>query len=181
MMTSRSLAALALSLALAPACGASPDGIGDESAVGAAKQAVTTSSTTDVVTRIQDASRALQQARIALNDLVAGAYSAWPSKAEFQRANTIRGFANDLDALNAAARIAGAYAAGAYVAPSLDFEARNLMAGAYSNNISAAGAYAFGLGGIGAYVLPSGAIAGSYIAGSYENNILERVSRVNRE
>lgn len=169
------LAALAL---LAPACGATAD---EGAAVGSRGQAVTTASTTEVVLSIQDAARQLQAAMDNLNNVIAGAYSVWPTKAEFQRANTIRGYRNDLEALNAAAFVSAAYAAGNYDTPSLNWVERQQLGGAYANQIGAGGAYVLGGSFAGAYITPVGAVAGAYVSGVKMNSISEKINRLNRE
>lgn len=176
--TSRSsLKLLALIALCAPACG----GAVEETTAASARQALTTASPADVVSRIQAAARQLQAATQNLNDVLAGAYSAWPSKREFAGSYTIRGYRNDLEALNAAVFVAAAYAQGAYVSPALDFQDRMQLGGAYTVNPAAAGAYVIGANFGGAYVLPTGGVAGAYVAGAYSSDVMDKVILVNRE
>jgi len=119
-------------VALAAACG-QPEEI-DATGL-AAKQQALTAGPGDIVRQIQDATAKLQAATRQLNDLVAGAYASWPSRDEFRRSNTIRGYKNDLQALNAVTLVAGAYIAGSYISPILELESREFTAGAYDASL----------------------------------------------
>lgn len=121
-------------LALGTACGPAesveqPDSVGTQ-------RAALTVRTSDVIAQIQQATAQLAAANRQLNELVAGAYSAWPSREEFQRTSSVRGFKNDLVALNAVTLVAGAYLAGSYISPILELEDRQYVAGAYSSKLS---------------------------------------------
>lgn len=167
-------------LALVASCGGAPD-LGAAAPVAAQGQAVTTASTTDVVNSIIAAARQLQAATANMNAVLAGAYSVWPSRAEFERAQTVRGYSSDWAALNAVTFVAAAYAQGAYVNPSLNWTERQQLAGAYASSISPAGAYVQGGSFSGAYVLPTGGVGGAYVSGAGLAGIAERVNRLARE
>lgn len=125
---------------LAVACGA-PQGQESErkEAVSQNKAALTVN-TADVVLKVRAAAAQIQRATAELNDLVAGAYTVWPSRKEFESRQSFREFKNDLEALNAAALTAGAYTAGVYSSPILEIEDEQFVAGAYVHGL-AAGAY----------------------------------------
>lgn len=177
---------VALGLALlGPACGTDPgpEGAAGPAAVGTKKQALTTASTTDIINSIIAASQQLQAAAANLNDVISGAYATWPSKAEFQAAYTIRGYNNDLDALNAVSFVSAAYAQGAYIYPSLDSVERQQLGAAYAMFVpSARGTNVVaGASMAGFYVTPRGSNAGAYVSGVGMHGLSERVHALNRE